>query len=169
MSILYLGIASLADIFWFWATRASIRHHAEIYTNGNSDHFTRYTPTQIEYGISRYQNETRRLYSVIDTHLSANKIPYLTGSKCTIADIAHWGWVASAGWSGVDIDEFPALKEWEDRMAARPGVEKGRHVPDPHKIKELLKDRAKMERHATESRAWVQAGMEDAKKGAGQK
>jgi glutathione S-transferase len=48
-------------------------------------------------------------------------------------------------------------------MAERSGVEKGRHVPDPHKIKELLK--AKMEQHAAESRKWVQAGMKaDAEK-----
>lgn len=120
--------------------------------------------------MNRYQNETRRLYSVLDTHLSTNKIPYLTGEKCTIADIAHWGWVASAGWAGIDIDEFPALKEWEERMLKRPGVEKGRHVPDPHTIKELLKDKSKMEEHASQSRNWVQAGMkDDAKKFEGQK
>ena len=80
-------------------------------------------------------------------------------------DIAHYGWVASAGWAGVNIDEFPALKAWEERMTARPGVEKGRHVPDPHTIKELLKDKAKMEKHAAASRKWVQDGMkQDAKK-----
>ncbi|OCK79799.1 glutathione S-transferase [Lepidopterella palustris CBS 459.81] len=128
---------------------------------GQANHFTRYAPDIFEYGISRYQNETRRLYSVLNKHLADDNRPYLVGDKCTIADIAHWGWIASAGWSGVDIDEFPALKAWEDRMAARPGVEKGRHVPEPHKIKELLKDKAKMERHAKENRDWVQAGMKD--------
>lgn len=132
---------------------------------GQANHFTRYAPEHIEYGVNRYQNETRRLYGVLDKHLSSNNIPYLTGEKCTIADIAHWGWIASAGWAGIDIDDFPALKAWEDRMAARPGVEKGRHVPDPHKIKELLKDKAKMEKQAAEAREWVQAGMKaDAKK-----
>jgi glutathione S-transferase len=81
------------------------------------------------------------------------------------SDIAHYGWVASAGWCEVDIDDFPALKAWEERMTARPGVEKGRHVPDPHRIKELLKDKAKVEEAAAASRKWVQEGMkEDAKK-----
>jgi hypothetical protein len=81
------------------------------------------------------------------------------------SDLAHYGWIASAGWAGIDIDEFPTLKAWEERMTARPGVEKGRHVPDPHTIKELLKDKAKMEEHAAKSRAWVQKGMkEDAAK-----
>jgi len=136
---------------------------------GQANHFTRYAPDIFEYGISRYQNETRRLYGVIDKRLATTG-QYLVGDKCTIADIANYGWVASAGWAGIEIDEFPALKAWEARMEARPAVERGRHVPDPHKIKELIKDKAKMERHAAEVRAWVQAGMkEDAKKTAGEK
>lgn len=50
-------------------------------------------------------------------------------------------------------------------QAARPAVEKGRHVPDPHTIKELLKDKEAVEKHAAESRAWVQKGMrEDAER-----
>lgn len=73
--------------------------------------------------------------------------------------------MAAAGWAGVDIDDFPNLKAWEERMTARPGVEKGRHVPDPHTIKERLKDKALIEKDAAQSRAWVQAGMkQDAEK-----
>lgn len=73
--------------------------------------------------------------------------------------------MAAAGWAGVEIEDFPNLKAWEERMAERSGVEKGRHVPDPHKIKELLKDKAKMEQQAADARKWVQAGMKaDAEK-----
>jgi glutathione S-transferase len=50
-------------------------------------------------------------------------------------------------------------------MESRAGVEKGRHVPDPHTIRELLKDKTKMEEYAAKSSQWVQAGMkEDAEK-----
>lgn len=115
--------------------------------------------------MSRYQNETRRLYGVLERHLKETKQEYLVGNKCTIADIAHWGWIAAAGWSGIDIDEFPTLKAWEERMLQRPGVEKGRHVPDPHTIKEVLKDKAQLEKRAAEARAWIQEGMKrDAQK-----
>ncbi|KAG0652235.1 Glutathione S-transferase gedE [Hyphodiscus hymeniophilus] len=132
---------------------------------GQANHFSRYAPEHIEYGVKRYTNETRRLYGVLDKQLQKSTSGYLVGNKCTIADIAHWGWVTSAGWAGVDIDEFPALKAWDDRMLARPGVEKGRHVPDRHAIKDLLKDPVKMQEHAEKSRAWVQSGMAaDAKK-----
>ncbi|KAK5020142.1 Glutathione S-transferase 2 [Cryomyces antarcticus] len=126
---------------------------------GQANHFTRYAPEHIEYGVNRYQNETRRLYGVLDKHMSDSKQDYLVGNKCTIADIAHWGWVAAAFWAGIDIEKFPALKAWEERMLARPAVEKGRHVPDPHRMKELSKDKEAMERHAAQSRQWVQEGM----------
>ncbi|KAI9809520.1 MAG: hypothetical protein M1827_006826 [Pycnora praestabilis] len=123
---------------------------------GQANHFHRYAPEKIEYGVKRYQNETRRLYSVLDKHLSQSSSGYLVGNKCTIADISHWGWVTAAGWAGVDIDEFPSLKAWDERMMKRPGVERGRHVPDPHRMKELLQDKEATEKHAAESAKWVQ-------------
>jgi len=135
---------------------------------GQANHFGRYAPEIIQYGVDRYRNETRRLYGVLDKHLEQGSKEYLVGNKCTIADIAHWGWIAAAGWAGVDIEDFPALHAWEERMAARPGVVKGKDVPDPHTIKELIKDKAQTEKHAAEARKWVQAGMqEDAKQGKG--
>ncbi len=132
---------------------------------GQANHFTRYAPEKIEYGINRYRNETRRLYGVLEKHLSEGSKDYLVGNKCTIADIAHWGWVAGAGWAGVDIEKFPALKAWEERMAAREATEKGQHVPDPNRIKEVLKNKEEMAKIEASTREWVQSGMkEDAKK-----
>ncbi|KAM0802153.1 putative disulfide bond reductase yfcG [Usnea florida] len=130
---------------------------------GQANHFHRYAPEKIPYGISRYQNETRRLYGVLDRHLAGSASGYLVGDRCTIADIAHYGWVAAAGWAGVDIDEFPHLKAWEERMVQRPGVERGRHVPSPHRMKDMSKE--EMERLAQESGKWIQREQaKDAKK-----
>ncbi|EFQ91161.1 hypothetical protein CFE70_002289 [Pyrenophora teres f. teres 0-1] len=102
-----------------------------------------------------------------------NKVHELTFLSKTISratrpntsNLSHYGWVAAAGWAGIDTTDFPALMAWEERMTARPGVEKGRHVPDPHTIKETLKDKKKVEEIAASSSNWVQAGMkEDAAK-----
>ncbi|CAI6333090.1 unnamed protein product [Periconia digitata] len=157
---------------WFEMNSFLIRPHWLFFQNagvgpmqGQANHFFRYAPERIEYGVNRYQNETRRLYGVLDKHLSDNKYEYITGDKCTIADIAHFGWVAAAAWAGVEIDEFPALKEWEDRMAARPALKKGRDVPEKAASKASLKDPAEAEKRAAEARQWIQAGMkEDAAK-----
>lgn len=68
---------------------------------GQANHFARYAPEKIPYGISRYQNETRRLYRVMDTALASSKSGFLVGDRCTIADMSCWGWVAAASksWS----------------------------------------------------------------------
>ncbi|EME87886.1 uncharacterized protein MYCFIDRAFT_54955 [Pseudocercospora fijiensis CIRAD86] len=128
---------------------------------GQANHFFRYAPEKIPYGINRYQNETKRLYAVLDKHLADSKSEYLVGNKCTVADIAHWGWISAAGWAGIDIEPFPHLKAWEERMWARPAVKKGANVPDPYRMKELLADKEAMEKHAAESQKWIQAGMKD--------
>jgi hypothetical protein len=70
---------------------------------GQANHFGRYAPERIQYGVDRYVNESRRLYGVLDKHLATSTSGYIVGDRCTIADIAHWGWIASAGWAGIDI------------------------------------------------------------------
>jgi glutathione S-transferase len=101
----------------------------------------------------------------LDKHLADTKQDYLVGNKCTIADIAHWGWIAAAGWAEIDIEEFTHLKAWEERMLQRPAVEKGRNVPSKHTIKEMAKDKATMDAAASKTREWIQASMkEDAAK-----
>jgi glutathione S-transferase len=81
-----------------------------------------------------------------------------------VADISLWGWVAGSAYAGIQIDEFPALKAWRDRMLARPGVEKGRHVPSPHKIADPEQNKEQAEKDAAEARKWILEGAKaDAK------
>jgi glutathione S-transferase len=133
---------------------------------GQANHFARYAPEKIQYGIDRYQNETRRLYRVMDEHLSKSKSGYLVGDKCTIADLACWGWVAAGYWAGISLDDFPSLNAWVDKIVSRPGSEKGRHVPSPHTALENRHNtEEEMDKTADKTRAWVLQGMqEDAKK-----
>ncbi|GAB7353124.1 hypothetical protein MBLNU459_g3663t1 [Dothideomycetes sp. NU459] len=105
------------------------------------------------------QNETKRLYGVLDKHLSDSRQDYIVGNKCTIADIAHWGWISLAGWSGINIDDFPTLKQWEERMWARDAVKKGANVPSPYKMKEILANKEATEKAAAAGRDMVQKGM----------
>lgn len=69
-------------------------------------------------------------------------------------------WIAAAFWAGVDIDAFPHLKKWEEMIAKRECVEKGRHVPDPHRMKELAADKEEMQKHAEDAMKWIQQGMQ---------
>jgi len=128
---------------------------------GQANHFVRYAPEKIEYGVNRYVNETRRLYSVLDKHLQSSNSGFIVGDHISIADITTIGWVIWAGWAGVEIDEFPTLKKWEEMMSSRPGVKKGCDVPKPLKIKEKMKDPKFLEEFGKHSSAWIQQGMKD--------
>ena len=96
---------------------------------GQSVHFLRYAPIKNEYGIKRYLAETRRLLSVMETHLAATS--YLVGDKYSVADIACFPWTSAAWYCGVDIADFPAVKGWRDPVAAREAVKKGMQIPAP--------------------------------------
>lgn len=54
---------------------------------------SQYAPEHIEYGVNRYQNETRRLYGVLDKHLHDTQEDYLVGNKCTVSPL-----LTSSGW-----------------------------------------------------------------------
>ena len=93
---------------------------------GQAHVFYRYAPEKIEYAIERYQKETLRLYTVLDTQLKEHE--YLTGDL-SIADIATWPWVRSYRWAGLDIENLPHLQRWLDVLAERPAFQKGIEVP----------------------------------------
>jgi glutathione S-transferase len=95
---------------------------------GQANVFFRYAPTQIQYAIDRYQNETRRLYEVLDGRLRENE--WLAGDY-SIADIANWSWVSIHSWAGVEVDGLDGLIRWKDAIKERPGVQRGRAVPAP--------------------------------------
>lgn len=90
---------------------------------GQAHVFHRYFPEKIPSVVDRYQNETRRLYGVLDSRLREST--YLAGEDYSIADIANWTWVRSYGWAGVSLDGMEALQEWHDAIAARPAVQRG--------------------------------------------
>ena len=104
---------------------------------GQSNVFFRYAPEKIQYAIDRYQNETKRLYGVLDRQLADNE--YLAGDY-SIADIANWSWVSIHGWAGVEIDDLPNLRRWTDQLKERPAVQRGRAVPAPPEEREVSED-----------------------------
>ncbi len=95
---------------------------------GQANVFHRYFPEKIPAAIDRYQNETKRLYGVMDTRLAS--VEFIAGSEYSIADIAIWPWVAQHDWSGVDLAPFPHLTRWYAQLGARPAVQRGMNVPE---------------------------------------
>jgi len=77
------------------------------------------------YGLDRYMNETRRLYSVLDKRLS--QVEFVAGSV-SIADFAILGWAWRHERHMVDLTDFPNVKRWYETMMARPGTRRGFEV-----------------------------------------
>ena len=93
---------------------------------GQANVFFRYFPEKLQPAIDRYQNESRRLFEVLDRRLGESE--WLAGDY-SVADIAHWCWVRTHKWSGVSIEGLPHLQRWLDAMKARPACQRGIEVP----------------------------------------
>ncbi|MCW5622729.1 MAG: glutathione S-transferase N-terminal domain-containing protein [Burkholderiales bacterium] len=93
---------------------------------GQVHHFLRAAPEPVPYAIERYTKETRRLYKVLDGHLQNHEF---LADEYSVADMATYPWVARHDWHKVDLDDFPAVKAWYERIGARPAVQAGMKVP----------------------------------------
>ena len=116
---------------------------------GQANHFRAMAGARSDYGIKRYIDETKRLYSVLEIRLS--KADWLAGDKYTLADIANYSWVrAGPVLLELDLSEWPGVEKWVKRIDERPAVKKALNVPpstrSPEEMKEMFtKMRAKID------------------------
>ena len=104
---------------------------------GQANVFFRYMDEKIPVAISRYQNECRRLYEVIDKQLQNNK--WICG-EYSIADIATWPWIKIYFWAGIDISNLDNLSRWMDQMERRKACKAGILVPKRESSKKVVKN-----------------------------
>ncbi len=86
---------------------------------GQNHHFGQYAPLKIPYAIDRYVRETNRLYGVLERQLQGKE--YITGNY-SIADMACYPWVVPHQRQQQNLEQFPNLQQWFERMAARAAV-----------------------------------------------
>jgi GST-like protein len=92
---------------------------------GQNLHFGLYAPDKLDYAITRYVDETARLFRVLDSRLADRD--YLAGGY-SIADMACYPWVLKAEALQQDIAEFPHLQGWFERIAARPATRRAYEI-----------------------------------------
>ena len=100
---------------------------------GQANVFFRYWPEKYQPAIDRYQNESRRLFEVLDGQLKDHE--FLAGDY-SVADIANWCWVRSHDWSGVSVDGLEHLQRWLKTVGERPAVQRGIQVPKKPRVDE---------------------------------
>lgn len=86
---------------------------------GQAHHFRAFAPEQVPYAIRRYTDEMNRLYGILNKQLEGRD--FVAGDY-SIADIAMWPWVAPHERQGQDLDDFPNVRDWFERIGARPAV-----------------------------------------------
>ncbi|KAI1246360.1 hypothetical protein MGN70_013259 [Eutypa lata] len=89
-----------------------------------------------EFAIDRFKDETLRVFGVLEIRLSGRYTgeprDYLAGAgkgKYSLADIRTWPWVnvwgKVSGFTGEEMEPFPHVLKWLDRIAERPAVQRG--------------------------------------------
>lgn len=73
------------------------------------------------YGTRRFTGEVSRLYGVMNRHLEGRD--YFAGTY-SIADMAIYPWILPKP-LGQNMEDYPYLQAWRERMAEKPGVDKG--------------------------------------------
>ncbi|KAK6335711.1 hypothetical protein TWF730_003089 [Orbilia blumenaviensis] len=124
--------SQLLQWLYFW-------HGSGAPYQGQVNHFFKFAPAppdQLQYAQTRFRNETLRVFGVIEIHLSGKYTgqprEYLAGNgagKYSVADIGTWPWIKGWNFSGAitneDMETFPHLLKWIDRISERPAVKLG--------------------------------------------
>lgn len=104
------------------------------YIGGGFGHFYAYAPEKIEYAINRFAMEAKRQLDVLDRRLAES--PFIAGPDYTIADMAIFPWYGGLveGWlyneaaTFLNVQDYPNVRAWADRLMKRPAVQRGRMV-----------------------------------------
>ena len=89
---------------------------------GQANHFNNYAKDNIQYAKDRYNNESVRLYRVLDNRLRES--PWIGCDEYTVADIAIYPWTKGHADRGIDTAGYPNFMRWFAAMQARPAVQR---------------------------------------------
>lgn len=99
----------------------------EVKSYSKHHRFQLFHPEKIESALTRYRNEIRRVFGVLESALTDRQ--WLVGDKMTFADMSFVTWNSLApdtmGTPDKNLfDEFPNVKAWHERMTERPAWKK---------------------------------------------
>ena len=111
--------------------------------SGQAVHFLHYAPEDIPYAKNRYIKEVERHYRVVDERLASST--FLAGEDYTVADMALYGWAASAGYVFEDegLDAYPHVTRFMAAMNERPAVGRALLLKDRYSFKADLDEQAR--------------------------
>jgi GST-like protein len=100
---------------------------------GEQGHFFRASQNaengDLAYANRRFADEVHRIYGVMN--LGLHKKDWLAAGEYTIADMICYPWAATWKLRKIDLDEFPNVKKWMERLEARPALKKAMEAALP--------------------------------------
>ncbi|WP_299177715.1 glutathione S-transferase C-terminal domain-containing protein [uncultured Neptuniibacter sp.] len=94
---------------------------------GQAHHFNKFAPERVPYAQQRYNDEAQRLWGVLNNQLADRS--FIIGDDLSIADFAVYPWAMRYEWQHVDLDKYPYVKAWIERMGHIEFVQRGMQVP----------------------------------------
>ncbi|WP_299195679.1 glutathione S-transferase N-terminal domain-containing protein [uncultured Amphritea sp.] len=94
---------------------------------GQAHHFNRFANEKIPYAINRYSEESQRLWGVLNNQLDGHA--FIVDLDLSIADFAIYPWACRYEWQEIELEAFPNVKGWMERMANIEFVQRGMAVP----------------------------------------
>jgi GST-like protein len=92
---------------------------------GQANHFNRQTRNN-EYARDRYNNESARLYRVLENRL--RDFSWIAGDEYTIADVATYPWCKGHADRGVNKTSFRHFMRWFEAVESRPAVQRNNQM-----------------------------------------
>jgi len=120
------------DIQWLFFAHGGIGP-----IQGQASHFLKFCPEDILYAQLRFVDEVKRLYSVVEKRLEGRE--WLVGSHYGLADIKSFVWLMGGPFVEVDLEPYPNVRAWLQRIKDRPKTYKGLGVPSRGSIEEQMK------------------------------
>jgi GSH-dependent disulfide-bond oxidoreductase len=108
---------------------------------GQNHHFGVYAPEKLPYAITRYVNETNRLYGVLDRRLKGRA--FIAGDDYSIADMACYPWVFPWQRQQQNLDDFPDLKRWFYAVQAREATVRAYAKAEPYSQRPTVTEEGK--------------------------
>jgi len=76
-------------------------------------------PEQARDRLDEWHRGGNRVLAALESHLDGRE--WLVGDAMTLADIAVYGYTHAAEEGGFELEPYPAVRAWIDRVAAQPG------------------------------------------------
>jgi GST-like protein len=108
---------------------------------GQHVHFSRFAPSGNDYARTRYATQVHKLLDLLDQRLGQSA--YLGGTEYGIADIATFPWSRIVETLiGTAQSRYPNVLRWNDKIAARPAVQRALAAVDNVRARTTAWDKA---------------------------